>query len=90
LRIIGKPHTSQNWQKKKPNHPVHEGFFFFFQFCDVAQVAIIHVMLLVARFGYRLDMKVKKRKMILLYSWLPTGTYIENLAIQKFFLSKSG
>jgi hypothetical protein len=66
LTIIGNPPTSQNWQKKKPDHPVHEGvfflLFFFFQFCDVGQVAIIHKMLLVARFGYRLDMKVKKKK----------------------------
>ncbi len=36
-------------------------FLFFFQFCDVGQVAVIHKMLL-ARFGYRLDMKVKKMK----------------------------
>jgi hypothetical protein len=36
-------------------------FLFLFQFCDAAQVVIIHKMLL-ARFGYRLDMKVKKKK----------------------------
>jgi hypothetical protein len=36
-----------------------------------------------AKFGYTLDMKVggkKKIKKILLYSWLPTGTYHKNLA----------
>jgi hypothetical protein len=36
-----------------------------------------------AKFGYALNMKVqgkKKEKEILLYSWLPTGTYHKNLA----------
>jgi hypothetical protein len=34
-----------------------------------------------AKFGYILDMKVgKKKERILLYSWLPTGTYHKNLA----------
>ncbi len=30
--------------------------------------------------GYMLDMKVRKIK-IILYSWLPTGTFHKNLAI---------
>jgi hypothetical protein len=46
------------------------------QFFDVAEVAIIHKTIF-ARFGYKLDMKVgkKKRKRIVLYSWLLIGTY---------------
>jgi len=35
--------------------------FCFFQFCDVTEVAIIHKMIL-ARFGYRLNVKVGKKK----------------------------
>jgi hypothetical protein len=38
------------------------------------------------KFGYILDMKVRGvggKKRILLYSWLPTGTYHKNLAIEK-------
>jgi len=59
--------------------------FYFFQFCDVAEVEIIHKKIL-ARFGYRLDLKVgKKNTRTLLYSWLPTGTYHKILAIWKFF-----
>jgi len=43
-----------------------------FQFRDVINLA---------RFGYRIDMKVEKNR-ILLYSWLPpTGTYHKNLVM---------
>jgi hypothetical protein len=35
-----------------------------------------------AKFGYRLDIKVKKFKNILIF-WLPTGTCCRNLAIKK-------
>jgi hypothetical protein len=42
-----------------------------------------------ARFGYRLNMKVEKNR-ILLFSWLPTGTYHENVAnLGQFFHGKS-
>jgi hypothetical protein len=42
--------------------------------------------MVLARFGYRLDMKVggkKKKKKVHLYSWLSTGTYHKSLAIWK-------
>jgi hypothetical protein len=48
--------------------------FFFFQFFDVAEVAIIHKMIF-ATFGYELDMKVGKKNRILLYLWLLIETY---------------
>jgi len=61
-------------------------FFFFFQifpnFSNVAEVVPVHPSDDLARLGYRLDMKVgkrKKKKRILLYSWLPNGTYHETL-----------
>jgi len=42
-----------------------------------------------AKFGYILDMKVEKKKTrILLYFWLPTGTYHKNLAIWKIKVLK--
>jgi hypothetical protein len=39
-----------------------------------------------AKFGYVLDMEVGKKK-ILLYSWLPTGTYHKNSGNLDFFFS---
>ncbi len=40
----------------------HGGFLFlFFQFCDVAKLAITHENILV-KFGYRLDLKVENFK----------------------------
>jgi hypothetical protein len=36
-----------------------------------------------AKFGYLLDMKVFKKNKSLLYSWLPAGTYHQNLTIWK-------
>jgi hypothetical protein len=39
-----------------------EGFYFyFFQFCNVAKLAITHKNIL-AKFGYRLDLKVENFK----------------------------
>jgi hypothetical protein len=42
-----------------------------------------------AKFGYRLDMKVEKKNRILLCSWLRMRTYHKNLAIWIYFCSKS-
>jgi len=42
-----------------------------------------------AKFGYILIRKKKKKK-IFLYSWLPTGTYHKILAVWNLFLKKSG
>jgi hypothetical protein len=61
-------------------------FFFFPQFCDVAEVGIIHKMIWP---GYRLDMKVEEKNRILLPSWLPTGTYPKYLMIWKLFFKCS-
>jgi hypothetical protein len=38
-----------------------------------------------AKFGYIIDMKIVKKNRILLYSWLPIGTYHKNLVIWDFF-----
>jgi hypothetical protein len=35
-------------------------------------------------------MKVERKKKILSYSWLPTGTYYKNMAIWNFFSLKGG
>jgi hypothetical protein len=64
------------------------GFFFFFpQFCDVAQVVITHKMIY-PDFGYILDMKVENKIRILLYSWLLIGIYHKNLMIWILFCFK--
>jgi hypothetical protein len=46
-------------------------------FCDVAKVVVVQKTILanLSNFGYILDMKVEKKKKILLDSWLPAGTY---------------
>jgi len=75
--------------------------FYFFQFCAVAQLTIILGIFFppifwyswsddnprndFARLGYMLDMKVGGKTRFLVYSWLPTGTYHQNLAIWIFF-----
>jgi hypothetical protein len=51
-------------------------FFSFFQFCDVADVAIIIYDL--ARFGYKLNMKVLKKTRILLDIYIYIYIYIYN------------
>ncbi len=51
--------------------------------CDVTKSGD-HSQNNLAKFGYILDMKVGKfffKKILFLYSWLPTETYHENLAI---------
>jgi hypothetical protein len=49
-------------------------------FCDVAKVVCPENNLAtLSNFGYILDMKVEKSR-ILLDSWLPAGTYHKNLA----------
>jgi hypothetical protein len=40
-----------------------------------------HFIKILAKFGYKLDMKVKYYISIFLYYWLPIGTYDKNLAI---------
>ncbi len=43
-----------------------------------------------AKFGYILDMKVRKKNRIVLYSWLPTGTFHNNLVMWKKYSSNFG
>ncbi len=61
---------------------------FFFQFCDVAEVVIIHKMV---QPDLATDMKIGKKSESFYILWLPAGTDHKNLAIWKlFFFSKSG
>jgi hypothetical protein len=41
-----------------------------------------------ARFGYRLDIKVEKNSESSIFLAIPTGTYHKNLAIRKLFFVK--
>jgi hypothetical protein len=52
-------------------------------------VAIIQKTIL-AKFGYIIDIQVGKKNRILLYSWLPSGSYDKTLAIWNFFNLKFG
>jgi hypothetical protein len=61
-------------------------FYFYFQFFDVAEVAIIHKTIF-ATFGYKLDMKLGKKKKT--ESFYIRGYLLEliteNMAIRNFF-----
>jgi hypothetical protein len=61
---------------------------FFFQFCDVAQVAIT-LKAIQPNLATCTKMEVEQIK-ISLYLWLPTGTNNKNLAIGRICFSKSG
>jgi hypothetical protein len=60
-------------------------FFFYIEFCDVAEVAIIHNISDLARFGYILDILEKKEsiKVKSLFSF-KKFIFILNLFFQKF------
>jgi hypothetical protein len=63
-----------------------QGFFFVpFQFFDVAEVVILHKM--ISQIWLRTRDESRKNQNPV-YSWLPTGTYHENLAICKPFFFK--
>ncbi len=79
LRICG---LMQIWfSKKLPWSAFFFSVFFFFflgwQFCVVAKVAILDSLQDLARFGYKLNIKVMFYKNILLYFWLET-TYLKH------------
>jgi hypothetical protein len=79
-KVQGKEFNQLNLWNAMLIHSSHPGFHLRILWCSQSGNRSQNNL---AKFGYTLDMEVGRKKKILLYSWLSTGTYHKNLAIWK-------